>query len=132
MRKLVLIMFVTLALLLPTLASAQTNVKNPYKVNFCSDGKDQDGLALSGPIQVIAIVDGTAQPPVSLPASSGTAGCTTGFSKYTIASSSAKGSHSVTVKLSSTDGPGDPAVVPFDFAVVGKPPSTPTSVTVTQ
>jgi hypothetical protein len=129
MRKL---LFVALVLLVPTLASAQTNVKNPYKVNFCSDGKDQDGVVLTGAVQVIVVLDGTDQPPVALPASSGATGCVTGSNKYTVAGSSAKGSHSVTVKLSSADGVGDPAAVPFSFAVVGKPPSTPTAVTVTQ
>lgn len=128
MRKVLLVLCV---LLLPTLASAQTNVKSPYKVNFCFDGKDQDGVTIVGAVQVILSIDGTAQAAVALPTSSGTTGCAAGSNKFTLPSASAKGSHSVTVTLSSSDGPGDPSS-PFAFAVVGKPPSTPTAVSVTQ
>jgi hypothetical protein len=105
-------------------AFAQTNVKNPFKAQFCWDGKDDAGVAITGTVQVLVKIDGTSQTLVALPAPSGSTGCPTGSSLYTTGAvySASKATHSATGAGVTVDGAGIDSD-PFSFAVVGRPPS---------
>jgi hypothetical protein len=128
-----LLLFVLLALVLFALpASAQPNLKNPYKVQFCWDGKDDGGVAVTIAVQVRVTIDGTDKPLVALPTASGTTGCAAGSSLYVLTGFvSSKGTHNVTATLVTTDGEGV-APSPFAFAITGRPPSTVSGLSATQ
>ena len=121
-----------LLVLLPTLAFAQgPNLRVPYRVSFCWDQKENDGVTPAvGPFQVLITIDAANQPLVALPAPSGgagTGGCAAGSFPYVLSGySSSKGPHTVTGSIVSPDGTGT-ASSPFAFVVVGRPPSTVTS-----
>jgi hypothetical protein len=113
----------------PSLLFAQgPNLQVPYKVAFCWDQKESDGITpATGPFQVLITIDTTAQPFVPLPAPvgvAGTGGCTAGSFPYVLSGySSTKGPHTVKGSIVSPDGTGT-ASAPFAFVVVGRPPST--------
>lgn len=123
--------------LLPTLALAQgPNLRVPYRVAFCWDQKENDGLtAATGPFQVLVTIDASNQPLVALPVPSGavgTGGCAAGSFPYVLSGfTSTKGPHTVTGAIVSADGTGT-APAPFAFVVVGRPPSTVTSLQAVQ
>lgn len=118
-----------LLLLIPTVAFAQgPNLKVPYRVAFCWDQKENDGVTpATGPFQVLVTIDASDQPLVALPApsgASGTGGCAAGSFPYVLSGySSTKGPHTVKGAIVSPDGTGT-ASAPFAFVVVGRPPST--------
>ena len=115
-------LFVLALLSVPSLATAQANVKSPFKASFCWDGKDDAGGTMTGTVQVLVKIDGTSQTLQALPTPSGT-GCPTGTSLYTVSGYSAsKGNHSATGAGVSADGAGIDSD-PFAFTVVGRPPS---------
>lgn len=104
------------------------NLKVPYKVAFCWDQKENDGVTpATGPFQMLLTIDTTDQPLVALPAPSGAAGsggCAAGSFPYVLSGYiSSKGPHTVKGAIVSPDGTGT-ASAPFSFAVVGRPPST--------
>jgi hypothetical protein len=107
------------------------NVKNPWSVSFCWDGKDDAGVAIPAgmTVQVQVKVDGANQPLVTLPASSTVTGCTTGTGYKISGYSASKGTHTSVGALLTSDGPGVDSD-PFGFAVVGRPPSKITNFTV--
>lgn len=127
-----------LFVLLPTVAFAQgPNVKNPYKIAFCWNQMENDGVTPAvGPFQFQATVDGLAKPLVTLPApsgASGSGGCPAGSFPYVITGQvSTKGNHTITGAIVSPDGTGDPSAPPFAFKVIGNPPGSPTNLSVTQ
>ena len=122
----------SLILLLPTVALAQgPNLKVPYKVAFCWDQMENDGVTPAvGPFQVLLTIDTTDQPLVTLPApsgASGTGGCAAGSFPYVLTGrTSSKGPHTVKGAIVSPDGTGT-ASTPFAFKIVGAPPSTPSN-----
>lgn len=115
-------------LLCPSLAFAQgPALKVPYKVAFCWDQKESDGITPAvGPFQVLITIDTTDQPLVALPAASGaagTGGCAAGSFPYVLSGYvSGKGAHTVKGAIVDPDGTGT-ASVPFAFTVVGRPAS---------
>lgn len=130
-------LLVAICLLIPSVALAQgPNVKNPYKITFCWDQKENDGVtAAVGPFQFLATVDGVNKPLVALPAPGavGTGGCAAGSFPYVVTGNvSTKGTHTITGAIVSGDGTGDPSAPPFAFKVVGNPPGSPTNLQVTQ
>lgn len=118
-----------LLVLLPSLVAAQgPNLKVPYKVAFCWDKLENDGVTpATGPFQVLVTIDATNQPLVALPVAagaSGTGGCAAGSFPYVLSGyTSTKGPHTVKGSIVSPDGTGT-ASTPFSFVVVGNPPST--------
>jgi hypothetical protein len=128
--------------LLPALAQAQThvcdttapanpNVANPYKVQFCSDLRDVDGVAIDpSAIQVRLTIDGAALPLRALPAATGAPNAS-GASLFELTGLvSAKGNHAVTVALVTADG--EAVGSPFAFFVRGKAPKPPARTAVSQ
>lgn len=109
------------------------NVKNPWSVSFCWDGKDDGGNTLppGTVVQVQVKVDGASQPLVNLPASSAVTGCTAGTGYKVSGYSASKGTHTSIGALVTSDGPGVDSD-PFGFTVVGRPPSKITNFTVQQ
>lgn len=121
------VLCVGLLLLLPTVALAQgPNLKVPYKVAFCWDQKESDGVtAATGPFQALVTIDGIDQALMPLPAAGtvGTGGCAAGSFPYVLTGFvSSKGPHTVTGAIVSPDGTGTKPA-PFAFVVVGNPPS---------
>lgn len=112
------------------------NLKVPYAVQFCWDGKESDGTTNAvGPFQVQVTIDAANQPLVALPTplgAAGTNGCAAASTPYKLTGYiSSKGAHTVKGAIVSPDGTGN-ASVPFSFVVVGNPPSTPTNVQAVQ
>ena len=126
-------MRVVLALIAVTLGTAALvfaqgpNLKVPYKVAFCWDQMENDGVTPAvGPFQVLLTIDTTDQPLVALPApsgASGTGGCVAGSFPYVLTGRvSSKGPHTVTGAIVSPDGTGTKPA-PFAFKIVGNPPN---------
>lgn len=114
-----------------TAAPANPSVTNPWRVSFCSDLKDVDGVAIDpASVQLRVTVDGTAQPLRALPTPTGAASAT-GFSLYEVGGLvAAKGAHSVTITLVTADG--EALGGPFGFTVRGKPVKPPVRTAVAQ
>ena len=100
------------------------SVQNPYRVQFCSDLLDSNGVAIEpATVSVRLAIDGVSQAVRSMPAPLGVQSAT-GDVLYEIGGLvSAKGPHSITVALVTVDGEG--VSLPFAYAVRGKAPKPP-------
>lgn len=97
------------------------NVKSPFTVQYCWNGKDEDGVTNTTATSVKILFDGVVAKTVAPPAPTGTPSAT-GYSLYQVTGVTApKGTRSLTVVVTTADGDAAPSTPAYSFNVIGKP-----------
>lgn len=98
---------------------ASVNVKSPFKVQWCWNGKDEDGTPTTA-TEIKILFDGVEAKTVAPSAPIGSPSAT-GYSLYQATGVVApKGAHVLTVVITTVDGDAAPSA-PYSFSVIGKP-----------